>query len=500
MASMDRRRAVKLLGAGALGLSALPVPRTSRSAASRERPNIIFMMTDDHAQSALSAYGNTILKTPSLDRIGLEGIRFNNAFVTNSLCAPSRASFLTGLYSHAHGVTTNGEEPGWYEQSGLHPDAQTWPKLLREAGYQTAVVGKWHIKSLPSGFDHWAILPGQGAYFDPEFIVNAGRVQFRGHTDDVIADQALAWLKHRRTDRPFCLLCQFKAPHSPWEPAPRLEHEFTDVDIPIPPAFAELPRGIPQAVRKTRMSVASMNFRGRGVPADLPDEQRKHANLQVFVKNYYRVLRGVDENVGRILDFLDEARIAENTIVIYTSDNGFFLGEFGLFDKRLMYEPSIRVPMMVRWPAGIERHRVDDEHIVLNVDVAPTLLELCGAEVPKAMHGRSWKPLLDAQEVQWRDAFLYEFYEYPAVHCVRKHRGVRTERWKLIHFWEQPDEYALYDLETDPHELVNLAARPEQAGRVALLRRRLMELRTETADIDPPGYVAPRVEPGKCPA
>ena len=251
---------------------------------SRTRPNIIFMMTDDQAQSAMSAYGSTLLKTPNIDRIGVEGVRFNEAFVTNSLCAPSRASYLTGLYSHTHAVTTNGEEPGWYDQQGLRADQATWPKLLRDAGYQTAIVGKWHIKSAPQGFDHVAILPGQGEYFDPEFIVNDGHVRFRGHTDDVIADQALVWLKHRARNRPFCLLCQFKAPHSPWEPAKRFEDEFTNAQIPIPPAFDRLPNDMPEAVRKTQMSVAQMDFRSRGVPWSVPPDERALGNLQAFVQ------------------------------------------------------------------------------------------------------------------------------------------------------------------------------------------------------------------------
>lgn len=496
---IPRRRVIGLLGASALSL-ALPGNLRARAAGSSpRRPNILFIMTDDQAQSALSAYGNRILATPNMDRIAREGIRFDRAFVTNSLCAPSRASFLTGLYSHTHGVTTNGEESGWYQQGGIPADIPTWPKLLREAGYETAMIGKWHIKSLPAGFDHWAILPGQGMYFDPDFVVNGGPVRFRGHTDDVIAEQALAWLQHRATDKPFCLLCQFKAPHSPWEPAPRFSHEFENVEIPLPPAFVQLPTGVPEAVRKTQMSVADMDFSRRGVPAALPTRDRARGNLQALVKNYYRVLRGVDQNVGRILDFLDRAGLAYDTLVIYTSDNGFFLGEFGLFDKRLMYEPSIRVPMLLRWPAAIEGGRIDDEHMVLNVDVAATLLDLGGAAIPASLHGMSWKPLLSAQTVPWRDAFLYEFYEYPAVHCVRKHRGVRTDRWKLIHFYERPDEYALYDLERDPHELVNLAARRGHGQQRERLQRLMQQLRRHTGDLDPPDYDAPRLRPGKCP-
>ena len=511
----SRRRALQLMGAGAAGLS-LPaaIAQAARQAgepaskAPADAPNIIFIMTDDQARDAVGIYGNDILATPNMDRIGAEGIRFNQAFVTNSICAPSRASFLTGLYSHTHGVTSNGEEPGFYGQGGLRHDQITWPMLLRKAGYHTGMVGKWHIKSDPTGFDHWAILRGQGSYFDPECIVNGASVRFRGHTDDVIGDQAIAYLRQRPDDQPFCLCYHFKAPHGPWEPDARFYDAFQDVEIPIPVAFEQgPPEGAPEALSKTRMSVAGMgdfhrNLERRGVqvPKDLPDDERAHANLQALVKNYYRVLLGVDENVGRVLDFLDQNDLAENTIVVYTSDNGFFLGEYGFYDKRLMYEPSIRVPMLVRWPRRIAAGQVDDGNMVLNVDVAPTLLELAGAAAPDWMHGRSWKPLLDGEPAEWREDFLYEFFEYPAVHCVRKHRGVRGKRWKLIHFWEMPDEWALYDLENDPDELVNLVNRPEHAERVERLRARLLELRAETGDVDPPGYVPPEMETGHCPA
>ncbi len=494
---LNRRNTLQMLGAGALAMAGMPSARAAR--ASKDRPNFLFFITDDQAQSALSCYGNSILKTPHMDRIANEGVRFNQAFVTNALCAPSRASFLTGLYSHTHGVTTNGEEPGWDHQQGLPRDHDTWPKLLREVGYASAVVGKWHIKSLPFGFDHFAILPGQGAYFDPPFIVNGGHVRFRGHTDDVIADQALAWLRHRPTDRPFCLLCQFKAPHSPWQSAPRFSDEFTNVEIPIPLAFEKLPDDIPEPVLKTEMSVAAMDFSSRGVPRDLPPARRKHANLQTLVKNYYRTLRGVDENVGRVLDFLDKEKLAENTVVVYTSDNGFFLGEFGLYDKRLMYEPSIKIPMLMRAPAHLESKQVDDTHMVLNVDVAPTLLDIAGVAIPRALQGRSWKPVLEDPRTEWRDAFLYEFFEYPAVHCVRKHRGIRTSRWKLMHFWEAPEKYALYDLANDPDELVNLGQRPEHSTRLKQLQAHLQRLREETNDSKPPPEIASNVQTRKCP-
>lgn len=510
---MSRRRAIQLLGGGAAGLSLLRHLSGDASTAHAATPpagapNILFIMTDDQARNALSIYGNTILKTPNMDRIGNEGIRFDQSFVTTSVCAPSRASYLTGLYAHTHGVTSNGEEPGWYEQMGLRHDQITYPMLLQQAGYHTAIVGKWHIKSMPTGFDHWAILRGQGSYFDPQFIVNDAPVRFRGHTDDVIGDQAIAYLQQRPKDRPFCLCYQFKAPHGPWEPDARFYDAFKDVDIPLPPGFGRpQPDGAPVAYSKTTQEIANMGDffrkserRPAQVDKDLPEDERLWQVLQAYIRNYYRVLLGVDENVGRVLDFLDEQGLAENTIVVYTSDNGMFMGEHGFYDKRLMLEPSIRVPTLMRWPARIAPGRVDDRHMVLNIDVAPTLLDLAGVAPPDWMQGRSWKPLLENRRTDWREDFLYEWYEYPAVHCARKHRGVRTDRWKLIHFWEQPEEWALYDLKQDPDEMVNLIDRPEHAPRIAELKQRIVQLREQIGDVDPPGYVAPPLTPGKCPA
>jgi arylsulfatase A-like enzyme len=474
------------MGSLALGLVARRA-RGQPPPAPRSAPNIVFFMTDDQRQDALSAYGNTVLKTPHMDRIAAGGIRFNEAFVTNALCAPSRASILTGLYSHAHGVVTNGDGPTFRNQPGLRDEALTFPELLRQAGYHTSLVGKWHVPSWPTGFDQWVILPGQGAYHDPEMIAGGVRVKMRGHVEDAIGDQALTFLRHRPKGRPFALLCQFKAPHRNWSPAARFEKAFAGVTLPLPRTFEDRLEGRPEAVRRAEMAIADMPDFREQVPASLPHEERKRRNLELLVKNYYRVLLGVDENVGRVLDALDEDGLAEDTVVVYTSDNGFFLGEHGLFDKRLMYEPSIRVPMLLRYPARVKPGQVDATHAVLNVDVAPTLLELAGVPVPAAMHGRSWVPLLEGAAGPWRDAFLYEYYEYPAVHCVRKNRGVRTSRFKLIHFWEQPEEWELYDLAADPDETTNLAGRPQHAKTVAELRGRLDQLRRELGDFDPPG-------------
>jgi arylsulfatase A-like enzyme len=495
---MDRRRALRILGGAAAGWPAarhaLAQPEPPRGA-----PNILFVMTDDQRRDAMSAYGNPILKTPHMDRLAAGGVRFDLAFVTNALCAPSRASILTGLYSHAHGVITNGDARAFADQPGLSEATPTFPALLRRAGYFTALVGKWHLRSEPTGFDQWVIFPGQGAYQDPEMVANGVRLKLRGHADDVVGDQALTFLRERPKDRPFCLLYQFKSPHRSWMPAARFESAFADVPIPIPRTFEDRLQGRPEALRQAEMAIADMpDFRDRGVPESLSREERKRKNLEALVKNYYRVLLSVDENLGRVLDYLDKEGLVKSTVVVYTSDNGFFLGEHGLFDKRLMYEPSIRVPLLVRFPRRARAGLADRTHMVLNVDVAPTLLELAGVHAPAGLHGRSFVPLLEGKEAPWRDAILYEYYEYPAEHCVRKNRGVRTDRYKLIHFYEQPEEWELYDLATDPDETVNLAPRKDQAARVRELKAKLEELRRAVGDADPPG--PPPVSPPCRPA
>lgn len=481
---LTRRQALQIIGGAVAGLPAAAT-LTRRAAAP---PNVLFIMTDDQRQDAMSAYGNPMLKTPNMDRIGAGGVRFTEAFVTNSLCAPSRASILTGQYSHAHGVITNGGGPVYYNQPGLRAEQPTFVHLLRAAGYHTALVGKWHLRSDPSGFDQWAVFPGQGMYNDPEMIANGMRLKMRGHADDVVGDQALLFLRDRPKDRPFCLCYQFKSPHRSWMPAERYAHVYDDMMVPVPRTFEDRLAGRPEALRRAELAIADMpDFRDRGVAASLPAEERKRRNLEQLVKNYYRVLLSVDENVGRVLDYMDREGLAENTVVVYTSDNGFFLGEHGLFDKRLMYEPSIKVPLLVRHPARVKAGVVDTTHMALNVDVAPTLLELAGVPVPGWMHGRSLVPVLEGKQPPWRDAFLYEYYEFPAEHCVRKNRGVRTARWKLIHFWEQPEEWELYDLQADPDETTNLAGRREHARTLATLKAKLEELRREVGDADPPG-------------
>jgi arylsulfatase A-like enzyme len=487
---ISRRTALATLGTAAAGIAVKgkrafaddrPIPR--------DAPNVLVIMTDDQRWDAFGAAGNPILKTPNIDRIANEGVRFTQAFVTNSLCAPSRASLLTGLYSHVHGVTTHGTVPENRNQAGLADAQETFVSILQRAGWHTGVVGKWHIRSEPRGFDRWVILPGGGGpYMDPTMTAHSVPLKFRGHADDVTGDQALEFLQKRPAERPFCLLFNFKAPHRNWIPPERFATEFNDIEVPVPRTFEDKLEGRPEALRRAKMAIADMpDFRRRGVPEDLPPEVRKKRNLEELVKNYYRTLLGVDENVGRVLRFLDENDLAKNTVVVFTSDNGFFLGEHGLYDKRLMYEPSIRVPLLVRYPARLAP-RVDAEHMVLNIDVAPTLLALAGIPAPHAMQGRSFAPLLEGKDAAWRDDFLYEFFEYPdADHCVMKHRGIRTKRWQLIHFFEEPQGWELYDLETDPDETTNLFGERKHRAIEARLRDRLAAIRRELGDLDPQG-------------
>lgn len=463
---------------------------------SQQRPNIVFIMTDDHARSAMSLYGNPVLTTPHLDRIGNEGLRFDQAYVTCALCLPSRASFLTGQYPHIHGMRTNGAESGFTSEPALD-NTQTWPNLLRAQGYYTGVVGKWHINTMPAGYDHTAIIRGQGSYFDPQMWIDGRWRDQRGHTDDVIGEHALHFLRNAPRNRPFALMYQFKAPHRDWNPAPRFRTRFADVDIALPASFEAGLRSRSQAVQQTMMRIAQMPDFARS-NGRLTGDALARANFQEFMRNYYRVLCGVDENVGKVLDHLQEQGLAENTLVIYTTDNGFFLGEHGLFDKRLMYDPAIRIPLLLRWPAGIAAGRVDADHFALNIDLAPTLLDIGGAPIPDTMQGKSWLPLLEAQEQPWREDFLYEYYEYPGVHCVRPHRGVRNRRWKLLEFWREPREYELYDLASDPDELRNLAPDPAYASTLDQLQRRLQALRGRYADRDPDDYLPAQQQPQHC--
>ncbi|QDU44969.1 Arylsulfatase [Symmachiella dynata] len=453
---------LSLLGAVWLGADRI-------QAAEPPRPNFVIFMTDDQRFDALSCAGNTILQTPNIDRLAAEGLRFTNMFVTNSLCAPSRATLLTGQYSHTHGVRDN-------KKKRIPATTPILPEILREQGYEVAFCGKSHVRGAlrDRKWDYYFGFQGQGNYLKPVIAegVDGEDLPREGYMDDVVTGKAVQWLKRRDSDKPFCLFVWFKAPHRSWLRARRHHDLFKDVAIPKPSTYDADLKGMPgkpDAFRNADNRIGDFN--------DV-------RSLDGFVKDYYATLVAVDENVGRVYDALKELKELDDTAILYTSDNGFFHGEWRAFDKRLMHEPSIRVPLLIRYPKQIAAGRVDDR-MVTNVDIAPTVLDLASVKTPESMHGRSTVPLFAGdKETPWRDAWLYEYYEFPGAHSVRKHRGVRTDRWKYIHYFAEPQEYELYDLQADPDEVHNLYGQPEHEQTVQMLRKRLLELRRETGDPD----------------
>ncbi len=481
-------------------------------AASAERPNILFIMSDDHAFQAISAYDGSRNHTPNIDRIAHEGMRFDRCYVTNSLCGPSRACILTGKYSHKN---------GFYDNTSHKPfdgSQVTFPKLLQMAGYQTAIVGKWHLVSEPTGFDYWQVLVGQGQYYRPDFIMADGRHSMPGYVTDIIADSALDWLQHKRDPkRPFALMVHNKAPHRPWDPAAEKLADREDEKIAEPPTLFDDYSHRGTAAHKADMRISQMHpepdlklwnkeksrerkfLFGRMSKSDKAAWEKlvdprlatfREANpqgkdrtrwfYQLYMKDYLRCIESVDDNVGKLLKYLDDSGLAKNTIVVYTSDQGFYMGEHGWFDKRFMYEESLRTPLLIRWPGVIKPGSVDAEHIVSNVDFAPTFVEVAGGKVPAEIQGHSMAPILRGETpADWRKTFYYHFYEdKDADHHVAKHEGVTNGRAKLIHFYTL-GEWELYDLEKDPHELNNVYGQPEYAKVQSNLMAELDRLRKE---------------------
>jgi arylsulfatase A-like enzyme len=471
-----RRDFLKTLG---LAAAALATPRGLAAAVSKEKPNILYIMADDHASHAVSCYGSRINKTPNLDRIAEEGMRFDNAFCTNSICAPARAVLLTGKHSHLNGQLSNRES--------FDGSQQTFPKLLREAGYETALVGKWHLKSDPTGFDYWNVLPDQGSYHNPTMSEMGERKKHEGYTTDLIADFSLKWFKERKGDKPFCLLCHHKAPHRNWQPDEKHATMYDDVEIPEPETFNDDYTTRSDAARQQKMSVEhnlTKNDLKGPFPPELEGQALKKWKYQRYIKDYLRCVASVDDNVGRLLDYLDESGLAENTVVIYTSDQGFYLGDHGWFDKRFIYEESLRIPLMARFPGAIAAASVN-ESLVQNLDFAPTILDFAGVEAPADMQGRSLRPLLEGETPKdWRKSIYYHYYEYPGGHSVKRHYGVRTSRYKLMHFYHDIDAWELYDLERDPNELNNVYDNPEMAGVVKELTTELRRLQEQYGDSD----------------
>jgi arylsulfatase A-like enzyme len=449
------------------------------------RPNIVFIMSDDHAAQAVGAYGSRLLRTPNIDRLAREGMRFDRAFSTNAICTPSRAAILTGKYAHINGV------PVFNHIDTRQPMLQTY---LQHAGYHTGVVGKWHLggndparpdEGRPVGFDYWNILPGQGAYVDPVVIEMGVRRQRRGYTTDLITDLAIDFVRARPKDRPFLLLYHHKAPHRNWQPDERHRRAFEHVEIPEPATFDDDHAGRSDAARRATMRIdrnLTDNDTKGPPPEGLSGPALKRWRYQRFMRDYLACVAAVDDNVGRFLDWLDGSGLAANTIVIYTSDQGFFLGEHNFYDKRFMYEEAIRMPLLVRWPARIAPGSTSDA-MVLNVDLAPTLLDAAGIGVPADMQGRSALPLLEGRTpADWRTSMYYRYY-HPGHHDVAAHYGVRTTEHKLIYF-NTLDQWELYDLRRDPHEMHNVVSDPAYAEVLARLKAELRRLRAELKDTD----------------
>jgi len=452
------------------------------------RPNILFIMSDDHAAHAISCYGSRINHTPHIDRIAAEGVRFTNCFCTNSICTPSRATILTGTYSHINGARTLNDR--------LDGRQVTFPKLLRAAGYQTAVIGKWHLGHGgihdPTGFDYWNVLPGQGAYHDPEMIELGQRKVFPGYATDVITDLSLDWLRRRDLGRPFCLLVHHKAPHRPWITDEKHAHLYEEVELPEPETFHDDYQHRARAAAAARMRVdQDLNERDLKAlpPPGLSPLELKRWKYQRYIKDYLRCVASIDDNVGRLLEYLDAAGLTEHTIVIYTSDQGFFLGDHGWFDKRFFYEESLRMPFLIRYPREIAPGGTDD-HIILNTDFAPTFLDYAGLPAPAVMQGRSFRPILRGETPpDWRAAMYYRYFMHLAHHNVYAHYGIRTHRYKLIYYYEHepdPPEWELFDLETDPYELNNVYHHPDYREVVPELKAQLRQLRTELGDTTDP--------------
>ncbi len=508
-------RWLTFLGILLIGPSSTASPAVAEQA---RRPNILFIFSDDLAYQAISAYGDKrqLLDTPNMDRIAHEGMRFDRCLVTNSICGPCRATILTGKYSHFNGVYSNASGP-------FDGSQQTFPKLLRKAGYTTALIGKWHLKSDPTGFDHWHILPGQGRYYNPPMIDNGERVQPDGYTTDIITDLSIEWLKNRDKSKPFMLMTQHKAPHREWSPAlrhlgwdqdrkhaepPTLFDDFagrskavSDHDMGLDRTFTELDAKLetPSSLNQQQLERWNAYYEPRNREfreANLTGRDLVRWRYNRYMHDYLGCVKAVDESVGRLLDFLEREGLAEDTVVICSSDQGFFLGEHGWFDKRWIFEESLRTPLLVRWPGVTEPGAVNDD-LVSVLDFAETFLDLAGAAIPRDMQGRSLLPLLGGQTPSdWRKSFYYHYYEYPVWHRVRPHYGVVTDRYKLVHYYKPDvDDWELLDRQQDPLEVKNFYDDPAYADTAKELHAELERLRKEVGDTG----AAPRSAYGRVP-
>jgi len=509
-----------------LRLIALIIVLVSPAQAKDQRPNILFVFSDDHAPHAIGAYNGwlkSVNPTPNIDRLARGGMLFEKSFCSNSICGPSRAVIMTGKHSHKNGFMNNGNSFDWNQQ--------IFPKILQKAGYQTAIYGKSHLKGQPQGFDDWAVLPGQGLYYNPDMIFLNGRRRIDGYCTDVVTDLAVEWLTKKRQDgQPFMMMVQHKAPHRNWMPALRHLHLYDDIEIPEPatlfdkwednasPArhqeleidrhmdlnydlFVDLTPDYNQPASQKRQDRSAWNNMKRMTPAQLKQWRAAYApkdaafhkaklsgkalvrwKFQRYAKNYLRCVKGVDESVGRLRATLKDLGLADNTIVIYCSDQGFYIGDHGWYDKRWMYEESLMMPFIVNWP-GVTKPGSRDTHLIQNLDYAETFLDIAGAKIPVDMQGSSLVPLLRGQTPKdWRTSIYYHYYEYPSVHMIPRHYGIRTERYKLMHFYQFGNEWELYDLKSDPDELQNLYGKKGTGKLAADLKKQLRGLQTNYED------------------
>lgn len=479
MSERISRREFLSRSAAAAGVAAAGVSWCGSAFADEQspRPNILFILTDDQRWDAMSCMGHPFLATPNMDRIAGEGALFSNAFVTTSLCSPSRASFLTGAYAHRHGVVTN-------EANDPDPALPTFPQLLQRAGYETAFIGKWHMarKAGPRpGFDYWLSFVGQGQYENPKLNENGRDFQAEGYMTDLLTNHAVNWLKRAR-EKPFCLVLSHKAVHGPFTPAPRHREAFGDVDMAEPANFNDRYEGKPEWYRRISTYGARkarwIQSEGKPVPPALePGKWESRAKARI---DYYRALLAVDEGIGRVFEALESTGEMDSTVIVFAGDNGFFHGEHRRGDKRLIYEESIRIPFLMRYPKIVKPgSRVSG--MALNIDLAPTLLDLAGVAVPATMQGRSLLPLLQGRSVRWRQSFLYEYFREEWLPGIPLMLGVRTPRWKYARYPDIADIEELYDLKDDPGELRNLAQDPSYEGRVEEMRRELQRLKEQTA-------------------
>ncbi len=488
---MNRRDFLKrcaAVGAGGFVLSnqALEVRVGSK------HPNILYIMSDDHSTSAIKCYGSilaVVIETPNIDRIRREGMRLNNCFCTNSICTPSRATILTGQYSHVNGVTTLGKT--------LDRDRQNVAKLLQQAGYQTAVVGKWHLKSEPSGFDYYNVLPGQGKYgvLNTVELKEKGnpwgtKKEYEGYVTDIIADISLQWLRNRDKNKPFFLMCHNKAPHGLWEYNPKYEHLYEGVEFPEPMSLWEDKSHRCEASRDAGRDILQLCSRmedptwptGQLDTTGMDDTQKKKAAYQKYLHDYMRCIASVDENVGRLLDYLDDEGLSNDTVVIYTSDQGMFLGEHDYYDKRWIFEDSLRMPFLVRYSSEIRAGSVNND-IINNADFAPTFLDYAGVSTPSDMQGSSFRTNLAGKTpAGWRRSMYYRYWMGTSE--VPVHYGVRTKRYKLIYYYGLPSGWELYDLQNDPLEMNNVYNEPSYTGVVSEMKAELSRLREHLGDTE----------------